>query len=83
MAMTDWQEIYRTYSTEELQAEIAALKKLATPLTSQQMGSKSYTKDLREIRDRLQAAIVVLHPTLSQGYENNFTAVPDFTGVAF
>lgn len=83
MAMTDWQEIYRTYSTEELQAEIAALKKLAVPLSSQQLGSKSYTKDLKEIRDRLQAAIIVLNPSLSQGYENNFTAVPDFSGVRF
>lgn len=82
MAMTDWQEIYGTYSVAELQEEITALKKLAVPLMSQQVGSKSYTKDLREIRDRLQAATRMLHQS-SAGSANDYTAVPDFSGVKF
>jgi hypothetical protein len=82
MAMTDWQEIYRTYSSAELQEEIIALKKLAIPLSSQQLGSKSYTKDLREIRDRLQAATRLLtHGGV--GSSDDYTAVPDFSGVRF
>ena len=49
---------------------------------SQQVGSKSYTKDLREIRDRLQAAIRILHQNSAGSFYDN-TAVPDFTGVKF
>lgn len=82
MAMTDWQEIYGTYSVAELQEEIVALKKLAVPLMSQQVGSKSYTKDLREIRDRLQAATRTLHQNSAGSYNDN-TAIPDFSGVRF
>jgi hypothetical protein len=82
MATTDWQEIYSTYSTAELQEEITGLKKLAIPLMSQQVGSKSYTKDLREIRDRLQAAIRMLHQGSAGSYNDN-TAVPDFSAVRF
>jgi hypothetical protein len=82
MATTDWQEIYATYSAAELQEEIVALKKLATPLMSQQVGSKSYTKDLREIRDRLQAATRMLYSN-SAGSADDNTAVPDFSKVRF
>jgi len=81
MATTDWQEIYSTYTTAELQEEIVGLKKLAVPLMSQQVGSKSYTKDLREIRDRLQAATRMLYQ--ASGSANNNTAIPDFSEVRF
>jgi hypothetical protein len=81
MAASDWVEIYATYSAGELAAEIDALKKLATPLSSQQIGSKSYTKDLREVRDRLQAANRVLRTRNASAAD--YTAVADFSRIEF
>ena len=56
MALSDWEEIYRAYEPAELTAEIVLLRKNVGVFASQQTGSRSYTKDLRELRDRLQAA---------------------------
>ena len=81
MAASDWVEIYATYSGGELAAEIDALKKLATPISSQQIGSKSYTKDLREVRDRLQAANRVLRTRNASAAD--YTAVADFSRIEF
>jgi hypothetical protein len=82
MAASDWVEIYQAYSDEELTKEIADLKKLAVPFTGQTVGSKSYEKDLREVRDRLQAAIRVLNARGGAGAsEADWTAVADFGGV--
>jgi small-conductance mechanosensitive channel len=81
MAASDWVEIYATYTGEELSAEIEQLKKLATPLSSQQIGSKSYTKDLREVRDRLQAANRVLRTRNASA--EDYTAIADFSRVTF
>jgi hypothetical protein len=79
MAAADWAEIYASYTDVELASEIEDLKKLASPFASQQVGSKSYTKDLREVRDRLQAANRVKR--MRNYREEDFTAVADFSGV--
>ena len=59
MASTEWMEIYRSYSPEELESEITMLKNQATLYTSQQVGEKSHTKDLLSVQNRLHAAIRV------------------------
>jgi hypothetical protein len=81
MAASDWVEIYQAYSDEELRKEIVDLKKLAVPFTGQTVGSKSYEKDLREVRDRLQAAIRVLKARGGAGSEAEWSAVADFSSV--
>lgn len=59
MASPEWLEIFRSYTPEELAAQIVDLKKQVSVFTSQQVGSKSYTKDLGELRGQLSAAIRV------------------------
>jgi hypothetical protein len=81
MAASDWVEIYATYTEADLWAEVEELKKHAAPLSSQSVGNKSFTKDLREVRDRLQAAVRVLRARSSRA--EDFTAVADFSGVTF
>jgi hypothetical protein len=56
---TDWLEIYRDYSGEELDAEITRMKQEATVYLSQNIADKSYQKSLDEVRNRLHAAIRV------------------------
>lgn len=56
---TDWLEIYRDYSGEELEAEITRMKQEATVYLSQNIADKSYQKSLDEVRNRLHAAIRV------------------------
>ena len=57
MSMTSWLEIYRGYTSAELQEEMASLKKsLRGGFVSQGSGSVQHQKDLTELRDRLRAA---------------------------
>jgi len=79
MASTDWMEIYRDYTGEELDAEITKLKKEATLYISQGDGDKQYQKDLGSVRDRLHAAIRVRNERRGKGGPS--WAVPDFSGV--
>ena len=81
MAASDWIEIYSTYTDEQLVAEQTELRKMAAPFSSQTIGSKSYTKDIREVRDRLQA-IVRVRKNKSATSED-FSAVADFSGADF
>ena len=56
--------IFRAYTTEELLALQAQLKASITAMgvfTSQTVGNKSYTRDLRELTDQLCAAQFVLN----------------------
>ena len=79
MASTDWMEIYRDYSGEELDAEITRLKKEATLYTAQGNGEKSYQKSLDEVRNRLHAAIRVRNERRNAGGINPSWGVPDFS----
>jgi len=79
MAASDWAEIYRSYSPEELATEIVELKKQKSVFSSQQIGSKSYTKDLQMLQSQLQAAIRVQNGRKAP--EGEFSGVVDFSGV--
>lgn len=57
MAADQWMEIYRSYTTEDLSEEIAQLQKdVKGGFSSQGAGSVQHSRDLGELRDRLQAA---------------------------
>ncbi len=75
-------ETFRSYSTEELDTEIAELKRQKSLFSSQNIGSKSYTKDLRELRDQLQAAIRVKNER-SQGPCARSFGTTDFSHARF
>ncbi|MEI6715735.1 MAG: hypothetical protein WCO60_18435 [Verrucomicrobiota bacterium] len=79
MSSIRWQEIYRSYTSEELETEITNLKKQATLYTAQTFGDKSYTKDLANVEERLHAAIRVRNERRNPndlGY-----IVPDFSQI--
>lgn len=56
MASQEWIEIYREYDGDALNKAIADLQKQESIFSSQGMGSKNFTRDLRELRDKLHAA---------------------------
>ena len=56
-SMITWLETYRSYSSDELNTRITELKKEISVFSSQAAGSKSFTRDLAELRDQLAAAI--------------------------
>jgi hypothetical protein len=59
--MDDWLIIYRSYGIEELRDEITFLKEeMKNPYSAQGLGSQSAQRDLRELKNRLAAAIRVL-----------------------
>ena len=61
MAASDWVEIYRGYTTAELIALRDKLKPEAEfSFSAQGVGSKNHQKDLKEVRDKLQAVMRVL-----------------------
>ena len=74
---TDWLEIYRDYSGEELDAEITRMKQEATVYLSQNIADKSYQKSLDEVRNRLHAAIRVRNERRNRDMPN--WGVPDFS----
>jgi hypothetical protein len=58
--MNDWLVIYRAYTSEELAEEIIFLRtELRNPYSAQGLGSQSAQRDLRGLRDRLSAAVLV------------------------
>lgn len=60
MASSDWQEIYRSYSAEELTEEIAKLKAdLDGGFAAQGSGSTNHQRDTTQLQNRLHAAIRV------------------------
>jgi len=69
MAVADWEEIYESYSASERATELARLKKAQGELMAGSAGSKSYQRDLRELRDKLQAMIRVMKKAGGQSYE--------------
>jgi hypothetical protein len=78
MASSEWMEIYRAYTPEEIETEITSLKNQATLYTQQTSGEKSYTKDLRLVQDRLQAAIRIRNER-TIGARRPSVAVTDFS----
>lgn len=57
MAKIDWEDIYFTYTDEELQAELDFLKEESRSLyISQSQGSKAFSRSLSDLARRLTAA---------------------------
>lgn len=82
MASSEWQEIYRSYSTEELDKEIRDLKAdLEGNYSSQQSGGTGHTRDTAGLRDRLQAATRVREQRSGRGYPRRGRV--DFSGIEF
>ena len=81
MANAEWLAIYRTYTPDELTAEVARLKQQNTEFSQQQVGGKGYTKDLAELRGKFSAAVRVQQERgLIPGQTGGFM-VTDFSGV--
>lgn len=78
MASSEWMEIYRAYTPEEIETEITTLKNQATLYTQQTSGEKSYTKDLIMVQNRLQAAIRIRNER-TIGARRPAVAFPDFS----
>lgn len=79
MADGNWLLVFRSYTTEELQTLRDKLKASLANLgtfTSQTVGSKSYTRDLRELSAQLSAVVFVLNERTTP-YEG--TILTDFS----
>jgi hypothetical protein len=61
MADGSWLLIFRSFDTGDLLDKRDALIASMTTLSSQAVGSKSFTRDLRELKDQLEAIIFVLN----------------------
>jgi len=59
MSKADWVAIYRYFDGAELDAVIADCKLKSSTLSQQSMGTKAFTRDLGELRDKLGAATVI------------------------
>jgi hypothetical protein len=58
--MNEWLVIYRSYTNDDLSEEITFLRdEVKNPYSAQGLGSQSAQRDLRELRNRLQAALQV------------------------
>lgn len=80
MAAPEWMEIFRSWSTPQLQAQIDTLNKQISVFSTQQVGSKSFTKDLRELRDQLSSAVRTLNErSLPPG--NDRVGITDFRNI--
>lgn len=80
MSSNRWQEIYRSYTSEELEAEIVEMKKQATLYTAQSFGDKNYQKDLAQVEERLHAGIRVRNERRMMSNDLGY-GVPDFGGL--
>ena len=80
MASPEWLEIYATYSDAELVAEVAALKRQNSIFSSQTVGSKSFTRDLQELKNKLSSAIRV-QTERGQSANNKNWSVTDFSRI--
>jgi hypothetical protein len=83
MSMTSWLEIYRAYSGDELNEEMASLRKsLAGGFISQSSGSVQHQKDVTELWDRLQAATRVYNTRRGAPSAGMQVGKIDFSGVS-
>ena len=81
MAADQWMEIYRSYETEELDAEILQLRKdVRGSFTAQNHGGTGHQRDLAELRDRLQAAGRVRKERSNGGSGGWSVGQADFSG---
>jgi len=76
MADADLLLIYRSLDSADLQARKAKLLASITTYSSQTVGQKSFTKDLRHFRDQLAAITFVLN---ERGGDYVHTIITDFS----
>ncbi len=77
MASPEWLEIFRSYAPDELAAHVGTLKRQISVFTQQAVGSKSYVKDLRELKEQLSAAVRVQKERAQPG--NPAVGITDFS----
>jgi hypothetical protein len=93
MATGAWEEIYRGFTQAELEAELVTLKKsLAGGFVSQGSSNVNHSRDVNELRDRLQAATRIKNEKFPSGDPGSEPATPapyrgrrgtvDFSGVS-
>ena len=81
MAAAQWMEIYRSYTSEELVAEMSELREdLSGAYQSQSSGSTSHQRNLGECRDRLQAATRVRDERAGKWDSDKRHGQADFSG---
>ena len=81
MAADQWMEIYRSYEADDLSAEIAQLQKdVRGSFTSPGAGSVQHSRDLNELRDRLQAATRVKSERANRASGNGMRGQVSFRG---
>lgn len=82
MALADWVEIYRDYSTEDLRELRRELRAEAeTSYSAQGLGGKSQQTALSEVRDKLQAATRVLRERTEGASSDDYSGRADFSGL--
>lgn len=77
MASPEWLEIFREWDAAKLQAHIQNLEEQISVFTTQQVGQKSYVKDLAELRGQLSSAYRVKKERANRGNPGVF--VTDFS----
>lgn len=82
MAAENWMEIYRSYTAEDLVEEMEQLRKdVKGSFASQGSGGVQHSRDLQELRDRLQAATRVQNERAARGGGGNpHKGQVDFSG---
>lgn len=81
MATIAWEEIYRSYTQGELEAEMTSLKKsLAGGFVSQGASNVSHSRDIMELRDRLQAAVRIWNEKFPSGDPGADAPTPAYRG---
>ncbi len=78
MASPEWIEIFRSYTQDELFAHVAKLKQNISVFSQQAVGSKSFTRDLNELRSQLAAAVRVQNERSQGSRVNQSVGVTDF-----
>ncbi len=80
MADGDLLMIFRSFSDSDLSDKKDALISQMTTLSSQAVGSKSFTRDLRHLKDQLAAVVFVMNERGTPcGYVNKY--IIDFSDV--
>ena len=81
MSVANWKVIYREYTSEELDTELATLKTEAKNMyLSQSVGSKSYQRSITSVEERLRALMEIKRENNNTDYLEPTYA--DFFGMA-
>ncbi len=80
MSVANWKVIYRDYTSEELDEELATLKKEAKNMyLAQSVGNKSYQRSITSVEERLRAIMEIRRES---GDSYNDPTYVDFDGAS-